>query len=63
MDKNDIILGKWSPNWEARFWIIQVFSNNTYEIKENDPEHWTLSINGKYLKGYKPMLQEIQITE
>lgn len=33
MDKNDKTLGKWSPNWEAPFRIIQVFSNNAYEIE------------------------------
>lgn len=34
MDQRDRALGKWSPNWEGSFKIKQLFSNNTYEIKE-----------------------------
>lgn len=48
MDKNDRVLGKWSPNQKGPFRVIQVFSNNAYEIEEIDR---TLRINGKYLKG------------
>lgn len=33
MDQKDNTLGKWSPNWEGPFRIIQVFLNNAYEIK------------------------------
>ncbi|XP_058733528.1 uncharacterized protein LOC131605155 [Vicia villosa] len=32
MDRNDRFLGKWSPNWEGPFKVIQVFTNNTYEL-------------------------------
>jgi len=34
MDKRDRVLGKWSPNWEGPFKVIQVFSNGAYEIEE-----------------------------
>ncbi|XP_050889374.1 uncharacterized protein LOC127094604 [Lathyrus oleraceus] len=32
MDQRDRTLGKWSSNWEGPFRILQVFSNNAYEI-------------------------------
>ncbi|CAJ2674166.1 unnamed protein product [Trifolium pratense] len=41
MDKKDRVLGKWSPNWEGPFKIIQVFSNGAYEIEELTPENTT----------------------
>ncbi|KAK2350898.1 protein NYNRIN [Trifolium repens] len=62
MDKKDILLGKWSPNWEGPFKIVQVYSNGAYEIEELTPEKRTLGINGKYLKKYKPVLLEVKIS-
>ena len=62
MDKNDRVLGKWSPNWEGPFKVIQVFSNNAYELEELAPDRRILRVNGKYLKKYKPILQEIKIS-
>ena len=63
MDQRDRTLGKWSPNWEGPFRILQVFSNNAYEIKELALDKRILRVNGKYFKRYKPMLQEIQIEQ
>ncbi|WJX61278.1 hypothetical protein P8452_46387 [Trifolium repens] len=63
MDKKDRVLGKWSPNWEGPFKVVQVFSNGAYEIEELTEEQRSLIINGKYLKKYKPALQEIKINE
>jgi hypothetical protein len=63
MDKKDRVLGKWSPNWEGPFKVVQVFSNGAYEIEELTEEQRSLIINGKYLKEYKPALQEIKINE
>jgi hypothetical protein len=63
MDRRDRVLGKWSPNWEGPFKISQVFSNGAYEIEELSHEHRTVNMNGKYLKKYKPMLQEIKIAK
>jgi hypothetical protein len=57
MDRRDRVLGKWSPNWE----ISQIFSNCAYEIEELTPEKRSLNISGKYLKKYKPALQEVKI--
>lgn len=61
MDRRDRTLGKWSPNWEGPFKVIQFFMNNAYEIQELGIDLRILRINWKYLKQYKPMLQEIQI--
>jgi hypothetical protein len=63
MDRKDRVLGKWSPNWEGPFRISQVLSNGVYEIEELSHQHRTVNINGKYLKRYKPMLQEIKIAK
>ena len=56
MEKKDRVLGKWSPNWEGPFKILQVFSNGAYDSR-------IFRINGKYLKKYKPILQEVKIIQ
>lgn len=61
MDRRERTLGKWSLKWEGPFQIIRTFTNNTYEIHELGMDKRILRVNGKYLKKYKPMLQEIQI--
>jgi len=63
MDKKDRFLGKWSPNWEGPFKILQVFSNGAYEIEELASDSRIFRINGKYLKIYKPILQEVKIAQ
>ncbi|XP_050919066.1 uncharacterized protein LOC127136566 [Lathyrus oleraceus] len=61
MDRNDKMLGKWSPNWEGPFKVVQAFSNNAYEVEELAPDRRILRVNGKYLKKYRPLLQEVII--
>ncbi|XP_050914963.1 uncharacterized protein LOC127129900 [Lathyrus oleraceus] len=61
MDRKNMALGKWSPKWEGPFQILQVFSNDAYEIEELNKDKRILRVNGKYLKKYKPTLQEIKI--
>lgn len=61
LDRKDGALGKWSPNWEGTIRINQVFSNNAYEIEKLGPDGQILRVNGKYLKKYKLMLQEVKI--
>lgn len=61
MDQKYKALGKWSPKWEGPFQILQVFSNGAYEIEELNKDKRILRVNGKYLKKYKPTLQEIKI--
>ena len=63
MDKKNRILGKWSPSWEGPWKILRVFLNNAYEIKELNDDQRILRINGKYLKKYRPMLQEIKTAQ
>ncbi|XP_039688612.1 uncharacterized protein [Medicago truncatula] len=63
MDRKDRTLGKWSPSWEGPWQILRVFSNNAYEIEELNEDQRILRINGKYLKKYKPTLQEIKIMQ
>ncbi|XP_050896211.1 uncharacterized protein LOC127102939 [Lathyrus oleraceus] len=61
MDKSDRILCKWSPNWEGPFKVLQAFSNNAYEVEELAPDRRILRVNGKYMKKYRPLLQEVKI--
>lgn len=63
MDRKDRTLGKWSPKWECPFQNLQVFSNGAYEIEELSEDKRILRVNGKYLKRYRPTLQEIKINE
>ena len=63
IDINDRVLGKWSPNWDGPFRVLKVFSNNAYEIEEIDLDRRILRVNGKYLKKYKPTLQEVKIAK
>jgi uncharacterized protein YsxB (DUF464 family) len=62
VDRKDRVFGKWSPHWEGPFKISQVLSNGAYEIQELTPEQRTVNMNGKYLKKYRPSLQEINIS-
>ena len=43
--------------------MVQLFSNGTYEIAELAPIKRIIKINGKYLKRYKPMLQDVKIIQ
>ena len=62
MVKRNKALGKWAPGWEGPWKILRVFSNNAYEIEELNDDNRIIRINGKYLKKYKPLLQEVKIT-
>jgi hypothetical protein len=61
IDRKDRLMGKWSPKWEGPFQILKSFSNGAYEIEEIGKDERILKINGKYLKKYKPILQEVKI--
>jgi hypothetical protein len=63
MDKKNKTLGKWSSSWEGPWKILRVFSNNPYEVEELVADNRIMHINGKYLKKYRPLLQEIKITQ
>ena len=55
MDKRNKSLGKWAPGWEGPWKILRVF-------EELNEDNRIIRINGKYLKKYKPLLQEAKIT-
>jgi len=61
MDKKLKSFSKWSSNWEGLFEVERVFSNNAYSIHKIEGNNQILSINGKYLKKYKPTIHEIKI--
>lgn len=61
MDRRSWTLEKWSHKWEGPFQVIQMFINNAYEIQKLGIDRQILRLNGKYLKKYKHILQEIQI--
>jgi hypothetical protein len=61
MDRKNRVFGKRSPHWEGPFKIVRVLSNGAYEIQELTAEQRSVNINGKYLKRYKPSLQEVKI--
>jgi hypothetical protein len=63
MDRKDRALGKWSPKWEGPFQVLQIFSNCAYEIEELSEDKRILRVNGKYLKKYKPAIQEVKIRD
>lgn len=48
--EKDRFLGKWSPNWEGPFKILQAYTNNVYEVEELTHDGRILQINGKCLK-------------
>lgn len=61
MDRRNRTLGEWSPKWEGPFQVTRTYNNNAYEVKELGGDKMMLGVNGKYLKKYKHMLQEIHI--
>ncbi|XP_050877842.1 uncharacterized protein LOC127081647 [Lathyrus oleraceus] len=63
MDRKDRALGKWSQKWEDPFQIPQIFSNGAYEIEELSEDRRILRVNGKYLKKYKPTIEEVKIRD
>jgi len=61
MEKKFKVLGKWSPNWDGPYVIEKVLSGNAYAIREVNTNSYIDSINGKYLKIYRPMITKINI--
>ena len=62
MDRKNRNMGKWSPKWEGPFKIIQTLSGGAYEVEELNEDQRLLRVNGKYLKKYRPALQEVRVT-
>ncbi|KAL1318352.1 hypothetical protein AAHE18_15G200100 [Arachis hypogaea] len=53
--------GKWSPTWEGPYVVDKVYPGNAYKIIEIGSGKRIPSINGKYLKVYRPGIHEINI--
>ena len=55
----DPYLGKWSPNWDGPFLVSEVFDGNAYKLMDISGNEHARSINGKFLKLYKPSMNEL----
>ena len=55
----DPYLGKWSPNWDGPFLVSEVFDGNAYKFMDISGNEHARSINGKFLKLYKPSMNEL----
>ena len=63
IDKKSRTLGKWSPHWEEPFKIEKVFLGKAYALVDVNSGLKIGSINGKYLKQYRPPIYEIKIRQ
>ena len=59
LDIKSKTLGKWSPNWQGPFKVVKVLSNNAYMIEEVGGLRLSRSINGKYLKKFRPSIYQV----
>jgi hypothetical protein len=46
--------GKWSPNWEGPFRVLNILKGGAYQLESIDGLAHNRTINGKYLKQYFP---------
>ena len=59
-EKKSRIYGKWSQTWEGPIQVTRVFSRNAYSLVDVASRAEIKSINGKYLKIYKPSMHEVK---
>ena len=57
----DHFLGKWSLDWEVPYLVSEVFEGNAYRLMHVNSDEHIREINGKYLKLYKPSMNEIEL--
>lgn len=50
----DHFFGKWPLNWKSPFIISKVLLEDAYHLANKDGELHERSVNGKYMKIYKP---------
>ena len=55
----DHYFGKWSTNWEGPYLISESFERNAYKLMHVNSNEHIRTINGKYLKFYKPSMNEM----
>ena len=46
--------GKWSPNWEGPYKVIEIVPGNSYVVQNLQGDRLPKALNGKYLKKYYP---------
>ncbi|XP_025628107.1 uncharacterized protein [Arachis hypogaea] len=63
IERKSKIYGKWSPTWEGPYVVEKVYPGNAYKIIEIGSGRRIPSINGKYLKVYRPGIHEINIPQ
>ncbi|XP_050207554.1 uncharacterized protein LOC126656970 [Mercurialis annua] len=51
-------LGKWSPNWESSFIVVNKLTGSAYLLANIDGEEHDRAINGQFLKHYVPSCWE-----
>ena len=54
----DTRLGKWSPNWEGPFIVVNKLTGGAYLLADIDGEEHDRAINGQFLKKYVPSCWE-----
>ncbi|XP_050229198.1 uncharacterized protein LOC126678339 [Mercurialis annua] len=54
----DTRLGKWSPNWEGPFIVVNKLEGGAYLLANIDGEEHERAINGQFLKKYVPSCWE-----
>ncbi|KAK9666108.1 hypothetical protein RND81_14G160900 [Saponaria officinalis] len=54
----DYLYGKWTPQWEATFRIIKVYSGNSYGLQHMNGNIIKTNIKGKFIKAYHPTIWE-----
>ncbi|XP_050233301.1 uncharacterized protein LOC126681792 [Mercurialis annua] len=54
----DTRLGKWSPNWEGPFVVVNKLTGGAYLLADIDGEEHDRAINGQFLKKYVPSCWE-----
>ena len=52
----DPAYGKWSPNWQGPFRVVDAAPRNSYRLETLEGVRFRRNINGKYLKKYYPSL-------
>lgn len=46
--------GKWSPNWEGPYKVVEIVPKNSYIVRCLQGDRLPKALNGKYLKKYYP---------
>ena len=56
IDTKDSRFGKWSPNWEGPYRVVECAPGNAYILEDLEGQRLARAINGKHLKKYCPSI-------